>query len=229
MAPFGLAGLNRLALVGWTVGLAVLAVRWPNAELLASSVDPMVRTAAIAALWVSGTLTVLLWQRTLWTTMGSGAGFRTVGGFGLVRLPQLTSTTRERTVTATAVRRGWWPFARLRVEAALRTPDADATLELAITTDSDPDGRVLFEAPDADRRYVLRDGSGNLEGVFTTDFKAELVDVDTPGTLTVADSHVSYDAASLPFDAGCLSECAATTVRLAEQVERAAGKRRSAQ
>lgn len=229
MARFGLAGCNRVALVGWTAGLAALAVRWPDAEMLASSVDPRTRTAAIGALWLAGTLTVLLWQRTLWTTMGSGAGFRAEGGVGLVGLSRLTTTTRDRTVTATAVRRGWWPFARLRVEAALATPDPDATLELSVTTDGDPEGRVLFEAPDADRRYVLRDGGGNLDDVFTTDFKADLVDVETPGTLTVADGHVRYDVSSLPFDAGRLSDCAGATVRLAEQVERASGERRSVQ
>jgi hypothetical protein len=195
--------------------------------MFASAVDPRVRYGALAALWFSGAVTFLLWQRTLWSTMGTGAGFDHEGGSSpLLRLGRMQSTVRERTVVTEAVRSGLLPLARLRVVAPFDAPDPAATFEMAITTASDPDGRVLFEAPDADRRYVLVSGGGDLAAVLSTDFRAELVEVERTGTLRVADSHVTYDIDGLPFDAGCLRTCATTAARLGEQVERASGDRR---
>jgi hypothetical protein len=233
-----LSTVNRLFLVGWTAGVVAVAVRAPTLGPLATlpstgplsalSLSPnLVRYGALAAVWLVGVGTTLAWQRTLWTTMGSGAGFRTDGGPGLVRLPAMQTARRDHIVTAEAVRPGRSPLARMRVRAAVDHEDPVASFELGITTESDPEGRVLFEAPDADRRYVLRDATGDLDAVFQTDFKADLVDVAVPGTIRVAGSRVSYETADLPFDAGCLSACAAATVRVAEQVERASEGRRS--
>jgi hypothetical protein len=124
------------------------------------------------------------------------------------------------------VRRGWSPLARLRIETAIDVRDPPVALELAVTTEPDPEGRVLLETPDVERRYVLRDGHGDLEVVLSTDYGAELVDVETPGTLRVEGSHASFEVPYVPFDAGRLRSCVETTVRLAEQVERASGPRR---
>jgi hypothetical protein len=234
MAPLGLNSLNRIFLLAWTAGVGWMAARTPTVGPLPSPPAPGplaavpvagLRYGALALVWLVGVVGVLAWQRTLWTTMGAGAGFRAETAHPL-SLPRLTTTARGRTITAETVRRGWSPLATLRVEAALETTDPAAVFELEITTDGDPAGRVLFEAPDADRRYVLTDGGGDVESVLTTDFRAELLEVETPGTLAVVGSHARYDVAQLPFDAARLSTCARTTVRLAEQVEAASGNRR---
>lgn len=233
-----LTRLNRLVLVAWTVGLATLVVEAPSA--VPASVVPTAGPLAalsvrqgqalvLGAAWLSGVVLTLAWQRTLWSTMASGAGLAADGGrLPGVSLPAIRGTVRGRIVTATAVRRGWSPLARLRVETSIDVADPPASLELEVTTASDPDGRVLFEAPDADRRYVLREGSGDLEAVLPTEYRADLVDVDTPGVLRVEGTTASFELASLPFDAARLKTAAETTVKLAEQVERAAGGRRNA-
>lgn len=226
--------VNRLLLVAWTVGIVAVALRVPGAVPavavptpgpLANLSPEQVRYGTLALMWATGVLLVLAWQRTLWTTMGVGAGLTTDGAVGFA-LPPIQGTVRERIVTASAVRRGWSPLARLRVETSIDVRDPPVRLELAITTASDPEGRVLFEAPDGDRRYVLRDGDGDLEAVLATDYRAELLDVETQGVLRVDGSHASYELPYVPFDAGQLRTCAQTTVRLAEQVEKVAGDRR---
>lgn len=227
--------LNRLLLVTWTVGIAAVAIRAPGSiptgtvptpGPLAGLPDTQVQYGTLALLWGGGVVLWLAWQRTLWTTMGEGAGLSAGGAAGL-RLPVMRGAVRDRTVTVETVRRGWSPLARPRIETAIDVRDPPVELELAVTTDSAPDGRVLFEAPDADRRYVLRQGDGALEATLSTAYRAELVDVETAGTLRVEGTHASYELSRVPFDAGRLRSCAETTVRLAEQVERATGDRRS--
>lgn len=234
MALFRLSRFNRLVLVALTAVVVAVAVRTPALGPLSAltTLGPLaelpregVRYGLLVAAWAGGAFAVLVWQGTLWTTMGSGAGFRT-GGSTVLRLAPMKATVRERVVTAEAVRHGWSPLARLRVSAPFEAPDPAAAFELAITTDSDPDGRVLFEAPDADRRYVLRAGEGDVEAVLSTDFRAQLLEVETSGLLRVGRSHVHYDVEHLPFDAACLRTCAETTARLAERVEQASGDRR---
>jgi hypothetical protein len=175
MGLLRLSRLNRLFLLAWTAGVVAVAVRAPTLGPLSSppASGPLaavpetgLRYGHLATAWVGGVVVVLVWQRTLWTTMGSGAGFRSDGG--LLGLAPMRAKVRERLVTAEAVRYGWSPFASLRVSVPYETPDPAATFELAVTTESDPDGRVLFEAPDADRRYVLCDGQGDLERVSLT-------------------------------------------------------------
>jgi hypothetical protein len=234
MGILSLNRIHRLFLAVWTVSVAAVAFRAPDVipvsavptpGPLAGLADLQVQYGILAVLWISVFVLVLAWQRTLWTTMGEGARFDAGGTVGL-RLPVMRASVRDHTVSARAVRRGWSPFVRLRVETSIDVRDPPVALELAVATEADPDGRVLFEAPDADRRYVLRDGAGDLAAVLSTDYRANLAEVDAPGVLRVEGRHASYELSRLPFDAGRLRSCAEATVDLAERVERAADDRR---
>lgn len=203
---------------GWT-GLVVLVVLIGTLSGVLSSLSVPVWVGAASGVWFVGLLALGLRDRRHWNRMVERSSFEHHRG---TRRADLEKLQGGRSVTVTTAIPSVLAGTHLRVRTAVENVDASFTVEIERVEEGRTDRGLSTGTEALDERFVITGREGNVARLLSSDVQAVLLDLETPGTLTVTGTEVVYDVPFTRLSADELEAIATVCVEFAERVEEVA-------
>jgi hypothetical protein len=206
---------------GWT-GLVFALVALAVGPLggVRSAVPLPVWVGGGSVVWVVGLVVLGVRDRRHWNQMVERSSFEHHRG---TRRADLEKLQGGRSVTVTTSIPGVLAGTHLTVRTTVEDVDARFTVELERTEADDTDRGLATGNEQLDERFVITGREGNVARLLSADVQAALMDLDTPGTLTITGTTVEYEVPFTRLSAAELAAIASVTVTVAERVEAVAG------
>lgn len=205
-------------------GTKSLQYAWTALLVLAVSLTVVLHPAGATALtdrplvaggvgagWLLGLVLLGLRDRRHWRRLVKRSSFESGKGPGRADLQRLY---RGHSITVQTDVPGVLSQAHTEFRTNVEGVDADFTIKIEYVGGNAGDRGPATGNPDLDERFVFGGATSNLEKVLTSaDVQAALMDIDTPGTMTITGEFVRYE---VPFTRLSPNELGTITEALTE-------------
>jgi hypothetical protein len=177
--------------LGWTVlVLAVVAI----IEIVATpGSSPLFTVGGSSLVWVAGLVVLGLRDRRQWNRMVDESSFEPDPG---AHTADLQKIIHGQSVTVTTDVPGILSQAHTRVRANIESVDASFKIRISDAARTDGNRGITTGNEALDEQFVIEGTAENVKALLSTDVQSVLMDLETPGTITVTADRATYE---VPF------------------------------
>lgn len=207
-------GTQRLQIV-WTVVVSVLAVGLQFATGETRTSQTLLFAGAGIA-WLVGLVVLGLRERRHWNEMVDRSSFDRHEGTSSVDLEKLIG---GRSVAISTTVPGLLSQTHTEIRTSIEGVDAEFTVRITYDGSDASDRGITTGTNALDEQFVFEGAEGNVDRILSTEVKAALMDIETPGICTVTGDRVEYVVPFTRLSGKEIETIADTLVVLAERVE----------
>lgn len=200
--------------LGWSVIVLVILVL-SQVVLGTGPVPGPIALLACVLGWFLGLVALGLRERRHWERLVAASSFDRDSSTGPADLQQIV---RGRSVVVSTTVAGLLTQTQTEISTSVEGVDASFTIRIADRTTADGDG--LTTGNDAlDDRFAIRGRERNVARLLSADVQRALLDVETPGSVTVTGESVTFVVPFTRLTADELDGITEAVVTIAERVE----------
>lgn len=200
----------------WTIVVLAIGSIVQLMELFTDGLLNPVVFVTGSGLWISGLLVIALYDWRHWNRMVANSSFQPNTG---TRIADLETIKKGRSVTGNTEVPDALSQTHMTIRTAVEGVGASFTIQFRYVGEGGTSEGLQVGTDALDEAFVIRGSEQNVGRLLSPEIQAILMEIETPGTMTVTGNEVEYKIPFTRLSPAELETVAEATVEIAEQIE----------